>query len=196
MVLLTVTATESAAVGVVVAFAYALLRRRLTAANFWRVMAECTSTIGMIYILILGAITFSFFIGAAGLPERMSAWTSGLHASPLGLISVILLVYLFLGCVMDSFGVMIITTPIIAPLVAQVGYDLVWWGVIMVVVVETGMITPPFGLNIFMLKSISNASLATIYRGVLPFVAADLLKLVLMVLVPAAVMWLPSTMYR
>ena len=190
------TATESASVGVVVAFAYALVRGKLRPDNFWRMMAESTSTIGMIYILILGAITFSFFIGAAGLPEKMSAWASGLHAPPLALIWVILLIYLFLGCVMDSFGVMIITTPIIAPLVAQVGYDLVWWGVIMVVVVETGMITPPFGLNIFMLKSISNVSLATIYRGVFPFVLADLIKLVLLVLIPATVMWLPSTMYR
>jgi len=190
------TATESASVGVVGAFAFALLRGKLRPSSFWQVMAEVTSTIGMIYILIIGAITFSFFIGATALPEKMSAWASGLQIQPLALIAVILVIYLVLGCVMDSFGVMIITTPIIAPLVAQIGYDLVWWGVVMVVVVETGMITPPFGLNIFMLKSISNVPLATIYRGVLPFVAADLIKLALLVLIPATVMWLPSTMYR
>ncbi len=190
------TATESAAVGVVVTFVYAIARGRIRLENFRQILSESTSTIGMIYILIIGAITFSFFIGATALPEKMASWVSGLHIAPLALIAIVLLVYLVLGCVMDSFGVMIITTPIIAPLITQVGYDLVWWGIIMVVVVETGMITPPFGLNIFMLKSISNASLTTIYRGVIPFVVADLVKLLLMVLIPATVIWLPSTMYR
>ena len=190
------TATESAAVGVVVTFAYAIARGRIRLANFREIMSESTSTIGMIYILIIGAITFSFFIGTTALPEKMASWASGLQIAPLAVIAVVLLIYLILGCVMDSFGVMIITTPIIAPLITQVGYDLVWWGVIMVVVVETGMITPPFGLNIFMLKSISNAPLTTIYRGVTPFVVADLVKLLLMVLIPATVIWLPSTMFR
>jgi tripartite ATP-independent transporter DctM subunit len=190
------TATESASVGVVGAFVYALVRGKLDGRGFRELMAEATVTIGMIYILIIGAITFSFFVGASGMPDRMTAWVSGLQVQPLGLIAIILLVYLVLGCVMDSFGVLIITTPIIAPLVAQSGYDLVWWGIVMVVVIETGMITPPFGLNIFMLKSIADAPLTTIYRGCIPFVIADLVKLAVMVLVPATVLWLPSTMFR
>jgi TRAP-type C4-dicarboxylate transport system permease large subunit len=150
----------------------------------------------MIYILIIGAITFSFFMGASGMPDRMSEWVSGLQVAPLVLIAVILGIYMLLGCVMDSFGVLIITTPIIAPLVAQSGFDLVWWGIVMVVVVETGMITPPFGLNIFVLKTLADAPLSTIYRGCMPFVVADLVKLAIMVLIPATVLWLPSTMFR
>ncbi len=190
------TATESASVGVIGAFVYALVRRKLRPATFWAVMSEATATVGMIYLLIIGAITFSFYVGVTGLPEKVAAWTVGLEVGKLGLIAILLVMYLVLGCVMDSFGLMLITTPIIAPLVAQMGYDLVWWGVVMVVVVETGMITPPFGLNMFVLKSISNASLMSIYRGCIPFVIADLIKLAILVLVPATVLWLPSTMFK
>lgn len=190
------TATESAAVGVVGACVYALARGKLRRDTIWKVLAEATAIVGMVYILILGAITFSFFIATTGLPEMLASWVGGLDVAPLTLVAVILVMYLALGCVMDSFGLLIITTPIIAPLIVQMGYDLIWWGIIMVMVVETGVITPPFGINLFMLKSMTDIRLATIFRGAMPFVFADLVKLVVLVLVPASILWLPSTMYR
>jgi TRAP-type mannitol/chloroaromatic compound transport system permease large subunit len=96
---------------------------------------------------------------------------------------------------MDSFAVMVITVPIVTPLITHLGYDILWWGVINLVVVETSMITPPFGLNVFVLKSLTpDVPMATIFRGVLAFCAADLVKLVLLVLFPALTLWLPSTM--
>jgi C4-dicarboxylate transporter DctM subunit len=111
------------------------------------------------------------------------------------LMTLILFGYLVLGTVMESFAVMIITVPIITPLVVSMGYDVIWWGIVMLCVVETGMIHPPFGINVFVLKGITpDTSLWTIYKGVTPFVVADLLKLVLMVLFPIITLWLPHSM--
>ena len=190
------TATELAAVGAFATFLFALFRGRLHGGAFWRVMAETTATTALIYGLIFGALIFSFFVGVTALPETATELVAGLNLAPLGVIALLLVLYLLLGCVMDSFAVMVITVPIVTPLVTHVGFDLIWWGIIMVVVIETGLITPPFGLNVFVLKSmVPDVPLGTIFRGVLPFVAADLLKLVLLVLFPAIVLWLPSTMH-
>ena len=108
----------------------------------------------------------------------------------------ILLIYLALGAIMDSNTVMFVTIPIVTPLITGMGYDLVWWGIINLVVLETGLITPPFGLHLFVLKSIAGANvpLGTVYRGVMPFVYADLTKLALLVFFPWLALWLPSTM--
>ena len=99
---------------------------------------------------------------------------------------------------MDSNTVMFVTLPIVTPLIVNFGYDLIWWGVVNLIVLETGLITPPFGIHLFVLKSIAGANvpLSVVYRGVLPFVCADLLKLILIVLIPALALWLPSTMIR
>jgi tripartite ATP-independent transporter DctM subunit len=189
------TATESAAVGAVATFLFALFRGRLGGGAFWNVMAEVTQTTALIYGLIFGALVFSFFVGISALPETATGLISGLDLTPLAVIALLLVVYLFLGMIMDSFAVMVITVPIVTPLITHMGYDLIWWGIIMVVVVETGLITPPFGIIVFVLKSmVPDVSLSTIFKGVIPFVAADLVKLILLVLFPALVLWLPSTM--
>jgi TRAP-type C4-dicarboxylate transport system permease large subunit len=110
----------------------------------------------------------------------------------------ILVIYLMLGSVMDSHTVMFVTIPIVTPMITDMGYDLVWWGIINLIVLETGLITPPFGIHLFVLKSIAGTDvpLGTVYRGVLPFVMADLIKLMLLVLFPVLALWLPSTMIR
>jgi len=110
---------------------------------------------------------------------------------------VILMGYLGPGSLMEAFAVMVITVPIVTPLVLSLGFDLIWWGIIMLIVVEVGMIHPPLGLNVFVLKSIlPEVPLWTLYKGVLPFCSADLIKLLLMVLIPAITLWLPSTMVK
>jgi C4-dicarboxylate transporter, DctM subunit len=191
------TDTESAAVGAIGAFICAIYRKKLNHGAFLEVMVETTATTAMVYGLIIGAQIFSFFVLVSALTESVTAFIGGLHWSSLALISVILLGYLLLGTVMEAFAVMIITVPIITPLVVQLGYPVIWWGIIMLCVVETGMIHPPFGLNVFVLKSITpDVSLWTIYKGVTPFVVADLIKLILLVLFPMIVLWLPMTMQR
>ena len=191
------TDTESAAVGALGAFACVVYRKKLNRGSFLEVMAETTATTAMVYGLIIGAQIFAFFVLVSALTESVTAFIGSLHWSSLALISVILVGYLLLGTVMEAFAVMIITVPIITPLIVSLGYPVIWWGIIMLCVVETGMIHPPFGLNVFVLKSITpDVSLWTIYKGVTPFVVADLIKLILMVLFPAITLWLPATMHR
>ena len=146
------TDIESAAVGAIGAFLCAVFRGKLNRGSFFEVMAETTATTAMVYGLIIGAQIFSFFVGASALTESATAYVSGLQWSPLAVMALILFGYLALGMVMELFAVMIITVPIITPLVLTMGYDIVWWGIIMLCVVETGMIHPPFGLNVFVLK--------------------------------------------
>ncbi|MFN4099586.1 MAG: TRAP transporter large permease subunit [Pararhodobacter sp.] len=189
------TATESAAVGAICAFGMAIWRGKLNRRTFLSVMGETTAITAMIYMLIFGALTFSFFVGASQLPDMLTQWVGGLDIAPLAIIALLLIMYLLLGSVMDSFAVMIITVPIVTPLILGMGYDLVWWGILMLVVVETGLITPPFGINLFVIRSIQpEVSLMTVFRGALPFVLSDFVRLALLVLFPALVMWLPMTM--
>jgi tripartite ATP-independent transporter DctM subunit len=179
------TDVESAAVGAIGAFLAAAFRGKLNRKAYLEVMAETTATTAMIYTLIIGAQILSLFVGVSGLAESMTSYLSGLHWNPLALMAMILAGYLLLGAVMESFAVMIITVPVITPLITSLGYNVIWWGVAMLCVVETGLIHPPFGINVFVLKALSpSTSMWTIYKGVTPFVVADLVKLALMTLFP------------
>lgn len=189
------TATEAAAVGAFESFLCALFRGKLKGKVFWHVMAGTTATTAMIYGLIFGAQIFSFFVGVSALTESATAFMSHLDWAPITIIAMILVVYLLLGSVMESFAVMVITVPIVTPLVLHMGYDILWWGIINLCVVETGLIHPPLGLNVFVLKSIQpDVPIWTVYKGVFPFVIADLVKLVLLVLFPGICLWLVATM--
>jgi tripartite ATP-independent transporter DctM subunit len=189
------TVTEAAAVGAFESFVCALLRGKLRGRNFWHVMAATTATTAMIYGLIFGAQIFSFVVGVSRLTESATAFLGQLDWTPTAIMAAILVTYLLLGSVMESFAVMVITVPIVTPLVQTLGYDILWWGIVNICVVETGLIHPPLGLNVFVLKSIQpEVSIWTVYKGVAPFVVADLLKLVLLVAFPGIVLWLVSTM--
>lgn len=189
------TATEAAAVGAFGAFIVALIRGKLRPAQFWSVMSETTASTALIYTIIFGVLIFSFLVAASALPERATAFIGNLSLPPFVIIAMILAVFLALGCMMDSFTVMIVTVPIVTPVILHMGYDIVWWGVINLVVVEAGLITPPFGLHLFLLKSmLPKVPLEQIYRGVLPFCVADFVKLLLLLAFPALALWLPSGM--
>lgn len=190
-----VTDAEAASVGAVGAFLFALFRGRLGGGRLWQVMAETTTTIALIYTLIFGAVTFSFLIAFTQVPALLSSWIVALDLGPYAVVLLLVLVYLVLGMVMDSYAMMVITVPIFLPLILQYGFDPVWWGVVTVVCVEMGMITPPFGMNIFMINSIAkDVPLTTIYRGVMPFVLVDLIKVAALLMFPALALWLPSQM--
>ena len=189
------TATESAAVGAVGSFLLALARGRLNRNTLLEVFGETTMSTAMIYALIFGALAFSFFINLGQTPAMVTAWIGSLDAKPVVILAVLILFYLLLGSVMDSFAVMVITVPVVTPLVLDLGYDILFWGVLMLVVAETGMITPPFGLNLFVIKGLQNGvKLATVIKGVVPFIIADIVKIILLVAFPALCLWLPSTM--
>lgn len=189
------TATESAAVGAISAVLIALFRGRLNRNSILRVFSETTSTTAMIYALIFGGLMFAFFINIGGTPDMVSAWIASIDARPIYILALLIVIYLLLGSIMDSFGVMIITLPVVTPIILDLGYDMLFWGVLMLVVVEVGMITPPFGMNLFIIKSIDpDIRLGTVMRGVVPFIIADFLKIILIVAIPALSLWLPSTM--
>lgn len=189
------TATESAAVGACGAFLVALFRGKLRREAFWGVMAETTQTTAMIYALIFGALMFSFFVGLSGVVETATKYVGELGWNRLAVIALLLALYVLLGTFMDSFTVMIITVPVVTPLILGMGYDLVWWGVIMLIVVEAGNISPPFGLNMFILKTLMpEVPMATVFRGVMPFFLAALAGLILCVLFPPIVMRLVELM--
>ena len=128
-------------------------------------------------------------------PDLVAAWVSGIDAKPVIVLAILVLIYLALGSVMDSFGVMIITLPVVTPIILHLGYDMLFWGVLMLVVVEIGMITPPFGMNLFIIKNIDpRISLTTVMKGVFPFIIADIVKIILIIAFPALSLCLPSTM--
>lgn len=189
------TATESAAVGAVAAFLIALFRGRLKRGAFLQVIAETTNTTAMVYGMIFGALMFSFFTGISGLAEGATAWITGLGWSPVAVVALLLVVYLLLGTFMESYTIMIITVPIVTPLILSMGYDILWWGILMLCVVETGAITPPFGLNMFVLKSIGEVPMSTVFKGVMPFVVADCIRIAILAIFPSLSTWLPSTMF-
>jgi tripartite ATP-independent transporter DctM subunit len=189
------TATESAAVGAISAVVLAFMRGRLNRASILRVFSETTATTAMIYALIFGGLMFAFFINLGGAPDMVSAWIASIDARPLFILMLLIVIYLLLGSIMDSFGVMIITLPVVTPIILDLGYDMLFWGILMLVVVEIGMITPPFGMNLFIIKSIDpNVRLGTVMKGVVPFIVADFIKIVALVAFPALALWLPSTM--
>ena len=192
------TVTEAASVGAFGAFLFALFRGKLKGGKFWEIMGEVTAVTAMIYSLVFGALMFSFFVIVTAIPEAALKFVGSLNIPHLGLITILLVIYLILGCVMDSFGVLVITVPVVTPMVIGMGYDLVWWGIVNLMVVETGLITPPFGLNVYVIKSLTKEDIpmATVFRGVLPFVLADFVRLALIVVFPILVLWLPSTMMQ
>ena len=189
------TDTEAAAVGAFTCFVIALMRGALSGGRFWQVMAETTFVTAMIYALIFGANTFAFFVAVTALAQNVVDFFGAVSWDAWVIIAVLLVGYLILGSIMDSFAVMVITVPIITPLILNLNYDLIWWGVVMLCMVETGLITPPLGLNVFVLKSITpDVSIWTTYRGVMPFVLADIVKVSLLVAFPGISLWLVNTM--
>ena len=187
------TVTEAASVGALGAFGLAWARGRLGGGALARVMIESAERTAMIYALIIGGSVFAFFIGITQLPAEATEILNRFDLPGLAVVALALAIYILLGMVMEAFAIMIITVPVIAPILVGFDYDLVWWGVVMVMVVEIGLLTPPFGMNCFILKAVAaDVPLGTVFRGVTPFVIADILALALLVLFPALVLWLPG----
>lgn len=187
------TATEAAAVGAILAFVVALLRGKLSGGSFWRVAAETTRSTSMIYFVIIGALLITFFMASTGVATTLTGYLLNTGLPPLSILFLIAVAFVLLGSVMDSMTIMMITASTMAGVVTGLGYDPVWWGIVMVMLVELGVVTPPFGLNLFVMKSVApDTKLSDVYRGVMPFVLADIIKISLLILFPALTLWLPS----
>jgi tripartite ATP-independent transporter DctM subunit len=189
------TPTEAAGIGAAGAFLFALLRRKLTRRILFETLLEAGQTTLALFAVIFGAVIFAKFINIAGLTSGLLVWVEGMNLSVTATILLIVGIYLVLGCVLDSVGMIVLTVPIFAPLVQSLGLDLVWFGVIVVVVTEIGLITPPIGMNLFVIRSIApEVPLASIVRGVMPFWSADITRLAVFIFVPWTALFLPSFM--
>jgi C4-dicarboxylate transporter, DctM subunit len=187
------TVNEAASVAAILSFLCALLRRRMTWNSFFTGVREAASATGMLYIILIGAFVFSYFVTIARIPEALAAAIDALALPPLAIVAIILLAYLVLGAVFDEISAMLITLPFILPIILKLGYDAVWWGVLNVVVIELGMIIPPIGVIVFLLHGLApHISIRTIYRGVTPFIIADLVLLTVLAAFPAISLWLPA----
>lgn len=187
------TVTEAAAVGATVAFGFAIFRKSLTWSLLFEIFKDAASATTMIYLLVIGASILTYFLTLSRMPEAVIGAIQGMNASPILIIGMLMIVYIILGSIFDTVAAMVITMPFVFPLVMDMGYSPVWWGVINVMVIEIGMITPPIGINVFVLNSMApHIPLKTIFRGVLPFFGADLVRLALVIIFPALALWLPG----
>ncbi len=162
---------------------------------FMEVTRETTMTTAKLFMVLFGALIFSNFVNRAGLPDGLIGIVNSFDASPLGVIFVILAIYLILGCVFESLSMILLTVPIFAPVVEALGFDLIWFGILVIVATEISLITPPIGLNVFVLKGVlKDVPVSTIFKGVTPFWVADIFRLILLALMPGIALILPSYM--
>ncbi|MBM3510850.1 MAG: TRAP transporter large permease [Alphaproteobacteria bacterium] len=189
------TPTEAGGVGAAGAFLFALSRRALTVRIVLDVLAETARTAAAMFVLLIGALMFSNYLEVSGFPALMLNWIKSLEVAPIVVILVIMAIYVVLGCILESLSMMLLTVPIFFPIISSLGYDPVWFGILIVVVIEISLITPPIGLNVFMLKAMMpEVPVTTIFRGVMPFIAADIVRLAIVVFAPAFVLFLPANM--
>lgn len=187
------SSTEAAGIGACGAFLFALLRGRLTWQTLSNVLVESARTTGMLFLVLIGALLFSSFINFTSMPSDLQDWVQQFEMSPIVVILLICAIYIVLGSVLESMSMVLLTVPIFYPLVQHLGFDLVWFGIIVVVVTEISFITPPVGMNVMVLKSLlPDVKMGTLYRGVLPFVVADIFRLAVLLAFPVISLLLPK----
>jgi tripartite ATP-independent transporter DctM subunit len=189
------TPTEAGAVGAFGAIIFSLIRRRLSWKGFKDSVIDTMLNTGMIFTILIGALIFNAFLAVTTIPMELAGWVSGLPLPPVSIMAIILLMYVMLGTFLDELSMILLTLPIFYPVVTRLGFDPIWFGVIIVLVVEMGMISPPVGMTMFVVKGIApDIPIETIYKGVLPFVIAVAVLMVLLVAFPQMALFLPRLM--
>lgn len=190
--------TAGAGIGAFGAFLFALARKRLGWKQFKSSLLETVNTTGMIFFIMVGAMILGYFFAVTRLPNEFSTLVAGLHVNRYIIWVAIVILYLILGCLMDSLAMILLTVPILYPLVCGqggLGFDPIWFGIMIVIVVEMGMITPPVGMNVFVIKGMAkDVPTYTIFKGILPFLYMDLAEVVILTIFPVIVLWLPSAL--
>jgi len=188
------TPTEAAGVGAFGTFFFTLIRGKLTYQTLMGSLKQTCTTTGMIFLIILGAMIFGYFLSVSQLPSNMAATVAGLPINRYAILAIILLIVLALGCVMDSMAIVLLTIPVFYPVIVQLDFNPIWFGILVVRVTEMGLITPPVGLNVFIIKGISGVPIQKIFRGVIPHLVADALEVIFLILFPQIVLFLPNMM--
>lgn len=185
--------TEAAAVGAGGAILIAVLRRALNIPVIGMIARETVEMTGVIFFIMIGAALFNVFLETTGLPQFLVKFIEGASLNPLLILVAVLLFYIFLGCLMDALSMILLTIPFVFPVILSLGYDPIWFGVIIVTVAELGLITPPIGMNLFIIQGVAgDLPSRTVMSGILPFIIADIVRLAILVAIPQIVLWLPS----
>ena len=189
------TPGEAGSIGAVGALTFAVGRRKMTWAKFFESLVEAGRITALIFAVAFGALILNQFVNIARMPEIIAGFITELKLTPQTTIFVILGIFVLLGMIIEGLSMIFLTVPIFVPIVAALGYDLIWFGVVMIMVVEISLITPPIGLNVFVMKSmLPEVPLSTIFKGIAPFFIGDLIRLSIVVFVPSVILYLPSLM--
>jgi len=189
--------TEAAAIGAFGAILLGILGRRLSLAQLFSITERSVVTSCLLFVIIIGANLFSFFMVQTHLPDLLLAGARSLNLPPLGVMALIIVAYIVMGCFLEGIGMVLITVPVFLPLVIKYGYDPVWFSIIVVIVVELGLIHPPIGMNLFVIQVQSpEVKITSIYRGVLPFLLAPVVLILLLFAFPGLALWLPHALYH
>ena len=185
--------SEAAGVGAFAALAIAMVQRKMNRNNFMLALDDTVKATGMIFTIMIGAVILGYFMTATRLPFDLASIVSGWDVNRYVVLGAILLVYVILGCIMIPMAMVILTIPIVFPLVQSLGFDAIWFGIITVRIFEIAQITPPVGMNVFIMKGVApEVPLTTIFKGIVPFFIADVFHLTLLIMFPQLALWLPS----
>ncbi len=185
--------TEAGAVGAFGAFVFAVARRRLGWKNFFASIMDTGKTTAMIFIIVIGANLLGSFLALSRLPYELADIVAALPVSPYIILILVLFLYIILGCIMDSMAMILLTVPIFFPLIVALDFDPIWFGILIVRVVEIGQITPPVGINVYVIKGVAkDVPMGTIFRGILPFFIADVCHVALLITIPQISLFLPG----
>jgi len=191
------TSIEAAGVGAMASMIFAIFNHQMTWKKIYDILVDTARTSTMMFAIILGAALFGEFINLTGVHEGLLKLVQGNSLPPFGIILVMIVIYLLLGSVLESLSMILLTVPIFFPVITALGYDPVWFGILIVMVVEVGLIHPPIGINLYVIRSMMpEIPMMSIVKGVIPFIVADLARILLIAAVPSIVMWLPNLLYK
>jgi C4-dicarboxylate transporter, DctM subunit len=190
------TPTEAGGAGAFGVLLVALIRRQMTWSGFVKSLYETLRTSSMVMLLIAGAVVFGHFLAVTRIPFEVASWVEGMALPPFAIVGMIVLVYLIGGCFIDALALIMLTIPIFYPIIQNLGYNPIWFGIIIVLVTQMGVITPPVGINVYVVNGVApDVKLESIFKGVMPFLIALILGTAVLVAFPQLVLWLPFLMY-
>jgi tripartite ATP-independent transporter DctM subunit len=191
------TATEGASIGAVGGLAFALLRRALSWRVLFEVLVESARTTALLFMILIGALVFANFANFTTMPADLKDFVAQFEIHPIWVVVAICAIYVVLGTAMEELSMILLTVPVFFPLIVSLGFDPVWFGIIVIVVVEIGLISPPVGMNIFVLRTLlPHIPTGTVFRGVLPFMVADCARLAILIAFPAISLYLPNLLFK
>ena len=191
------TPTEAAAVGAMLSFLLTLVRRRLTWNNLSDILLQTIRTTGLVFLILIGAHVFNPFLALTHIPDDLASLLIGADLSPHLVMLILMAAYIVLGSFLEGFAMLVLTLPIVHPMIIELGFDPIWFGVLIVIIIEIGLITPPVGVNVFVVKGIAgDVPLRDIFAGVIPFWFAMMACILILMAFPEIALFLPNTMIQ